>query len=243
MFFERVKQFYKKKLQISYSDLRDSNESNRISVLVVSSLLLLSDIINFLLLFIIYHSRLKEQLHYIIYLCIYTPLNLFTFLYARHSKNCKYWVKVIPIYLVFFVGLSASVFNFYFMDSPHNGFVTFLLSGFLFLIVFSFSPFIFIVELLAAAIILTPGVYETYGILSTIDLYVVTIIMFGLALYKRSFEKKHFLLLKKQRKNLEAKTFGNFTLLYDNKIIKFQRSKSTELLAYLIYKNGSSVKT
>ncbi len=243
MLFERVKQFYKKKLQISYSDLRDSNESNRISVLVVSSLLLLSDIINFLLLFIFYHSRLKEHLHYIIYLCIYTPLNLFTFLYARHSKNSKYWVKVIPIYLVFFVGLSASVFNFYFMDSPHNGFVTFLLSGFLFLIVFSFSPFIFIVELLAAAIILTPGVYETYGILSTIDLYVVTIIMFGLALYKRSFEKKHFLLLKNQRKNLEAKTFGNFTLLYDNKIIKFQRSKSTELLAYLIYKNGSSVKT
>ena len=43
MLFERVKQFYKKKLQISYSDLRDSNESNRISVLVVSSLLLLSD--------------------------------------------------------------------------------------------------------------------------------------------------------------------------------------------------------
>ena len=118
MLFERVKQFYKKKLQISYSDLRDSNESNRISVLVVSSLLLLSDIINFLLLFIIYHSRLKEQLHYIIYLCIYTPLNLFTLLYARHSKNSKYWVKVIPIYLVFFVGLSASVFNFYFMDSP-----------------------------------------------------------------------------------------------------------------------------
>ena len=243
MLFERVKQFYKKKLQISYSDLRDSNESNRISVLVVSSLLLLSDIINFLLLFIIYHSRLKEQLHYIIYLCIYTPLNLFTFLYARHSKNSKYWVKVIPIYLVFFVGLSASVFNFYFMDSPHNGFVTFLLSGFLFLIVFSFSPFIFIVELLAAAIILTPGVYRVFGILSTVDLYIVTAIMFVIALYKRSFEKKHFLLLKNQRKSLVAKTFGNFTLLYDNKVIRFTRSKSPELIAYLIYKNGSSVKT
>lgn len=243
MLFERVKQFYKKKLQISYSDLRDSNESNRISVLVVSSLLLLSDIINFLLLFIFYHSRLKEQLHYIIYLCIYTPLNLFTFLYARHSKNSKYWVKVIPIYLVFFVGLSASVFNFYFMDSPHNGFVTFLLSGFLFLIVFSFSPFIFIVELLAAAIILTPGVYRVFGILSTVDLYIVTAIMFVIALYKRSFEKKHFLLLKNQRKSLVAKTFGNFTLLYDNKVIRFTRSKSPELIAYLIYKNGSSVKT
>ena len=67
--------------------------------------------------------------------------------------------------------------------------------------------------------------------------------MFGLALYKRSFEKKHFLLLKNQRKSLVAKTFGNFTLLYDNKVIRFTRSKSPELIAYLIYKNGSSVKT
>ncbi len=243
MIFGKLKQGYNQTYGIPSSYLRDSNESNRISVLVVSSLLLLSDLINILLLIIFYHSRLNEQMNYIVYLSIYTPLNLFTFLYARHSKNSRYWVKVIPIYLVFFVGLSASVFNFYFMDSPHNGFVTYLLSGFLFLIVFSFSPFIFISELLTAAIILTPGVYKTYGALSAVDLYVVTVILFGLSLYKRNFEKKHYILLKKQSKSLEAKTFGNFTLLYDNKVIKFSRSKSPELLAYLIYKNGSSVKT
>ena len=51
------------------------------------------------------------------------------------------------------------------------------------------------------------------------------------------------MLLKKQKQSLEAKTFGNFTLLYENKVIKFSRTKSNELLAYLIYKNGSSVKT
>ena len=50
-------------------------------------------------------------------------------------------------------------------------------------------------------------------------------------------------ILKKQKNNLVAKTFGNFTLLYDNKGIKFSRTKSLELLAYLIYKNGSSVQT
>ncbi len=243
MIFGKLKQGYKQNYGIPYSDLKDSNESNRISALVVSSLLLLSDIIDFSILLIIYHSRLDEQMHYLIYLCIYTPINLFTFLYARHSKNSKYWVKVIPIYLIFFVGLSASVFNFYYMDSPHNGFVTYYLSGFLFLIVFSFSPFVFIAELLTAAIILTPGVYKSFGIFSTIDLYVVTVMLFGLSLYKRSFEKKHFVLLKKQKKSLEAKTFGNFTLLYDNKVIKFSRAKSSEFLAYLIYKNGSSVKT
>ena len=129
------------------------------------------------------------------------------------------------------------------MESTHNGFVTYYLTGFIFLIVFSFSPFIYLAELVTAVIILSPGVYKTFGILSVIDLIIVTIIMFGISLYKRSFEKKHYLLLKKQKKSLEAKTFGNFTLLYDNKVIKFQRTKSTELLAYLIYKNGSSVKT
>ncbi|MCR5764930.1 MAG: hypothetical protein K6G09_03015 [Treponema sp.] len=243
MFFGKLKQKYKNKYGIPYQDLRDSNESNRISVLVVSSILLLSDIINILLLLIFHHAHLNEQLHYFIYLAIYTPLNLYTFLHARHSKNSKYWVKVFPIYLVLFVGLSASVFNFYFMETPHNGFLTYYLSGFLFLIVFSFSPFIYLFELLTTAIILTPGVYKTYGFLSSVDLYVVTVIMFGLSMYKRSFEKKHFLLLKKQKKSLEAKTFGNFTILYDNKVIKFSRKKSTELIAYLIYKNGSSVKT
>ena len=219
MLFEKIRQQYKENFSIPYHDLRDSTESNRISVLVISSLLLLSDIIDFLLLLIVHHSRLDTQIHYLIYLSIYTPLNLYTFLHARHSKNSKYWIKVFPIYLVFFVGLSASVFNFYFMGSAHNGFATYYLSGFLFLIVFSFSPFIYLAELLIAAIILTPGVYQIYGALSVVDLYVATLIMFGLSLYKRSFEKKHYVLLKQQKKSLEAKTFGNFTLLYDDKVI------------------------
>ena len=50
-------------------------------------------------------------------------------------------------------------------------------------------------------------------------------------------------MLKKQKRNLEAKTFGNFTLLFENKVVKFRRVKSNELIAYLIYKNGSSVQT
>ena len=67
--------------------------------------------------------------------------------------------------------------------------------------------------------------------------------MFCLSLYKRRTEKKIIMLLKKQKQNLEAKTFGNFTLLYNGQVIKFSRTKSNELMAYLIYKNGSSVKT
>ena len=39
------------------------------------------------------------------------------------------------------------------------------------------------------------------------------------------------------------RTFGNFTPLYDGNVIKFSRAKSPELLAYLIYKGGSSANT
>lgn len=40
---------------------------------------------------------------------------------------------------------------------------------------------------------------------------------------------------------LEARTFGNFEFLSDGKPVRFGRSKSKELLAYLIYRRGTGV--
>ena len=237
-----LKEKYNEKYHISYSSLQNAGESNRISSLVVSSLLILSDAVSLLLTLIFYHSNLAGQLNYLIYLGVYTPINIFTFLHARHSKDSGYVRKSISAYLVMFVWLSASVYNLYF-STPHNGFVAFYLSGFLSLILFSFSPLYYCLEIFITAIVLAPGVYENFGFLSLVDLFVATIIMVVLSLYKRRKEKQFILLMKKQKKCLEAKTFGNFTLLYDDKVIKFSRSKSSEFLAYLIYKNGSSVKT
>ena len=39
---------------------------------------------------------------------------------------------------------------------------------------------------------------------------------------------------------IEAKTFGNFEIFCDGKIVQFGRAKSKELLAYLIDKNGTT---
>lgn len=44
-----------------------------------------------------------------------------------------------------------------------------------------------------------------------------------------------------KKKRVEVKTFGNFDILLDGKSLKFTRSKSKELLAYLIDKKGTSV--
>ena len=244
MIFNDLIDKYKTRYSIPFQDLKDFGETNRINALVVSSLFLLSEIIDFFIVLVIQYSILKENFQFLIYLCIYTPINLFIFLFSRHSKNAVSYIrKTFPAYLLLFVGLSASVFNFYFMDSPHNGFVTYYLAGFLFLIVFSSSPLLFFFELIPTAAILSPGVYKNYGVLSVVDLFVVTIIMFAIALYKRHHEKRHLQLLRKQKLVLEAKTFGNFTLLHENKVITFSRTKSEELLGYLIYKKGTSVKT
>lgn len=45
----------------------------------------------------------------------------------------------------------------------------------------------------------------------------------------------------KQKESIKIITFGNFTILHNQTVVKFQRKKSLELLAYLVYKNGSSV--
>jgi two-component SAPR family response regulator len=90
---------------------------------------------------------------------------------------------------------------------------------------------------------MAPVIIEAFGRTGLLNVILTGILMCCLSLYKRRTEKKIIMLLKKQKQNLEAKTFGNFTLLFNNTVIKFTRSKSEELLAYLIYKNGSSVKT
>jgi len=243
MFIKKIIKFYKNNCSIPYQALADAGESNRLAVMVVVSILLLLDIFDYIFLFSIHHAHLHEQLHYLIYLCIYTPYNIFIYFLAKRTKNSKYQIKTISVYLLLSVGLSAAVFNFYFMASPHNGYLTYIISGFLFLIVFSFSPIIYFLEMLVTVLILIPGVYKSFGIFSVLDAILITIIFLVLSLFKRRNEKKLVALIKKQKKSLVAKTFGNFTLMYEDKVIKFSRTKSTELLAYLIYKNGSSVRT
>lgn len=108
---------------------------------------------------------------------------------------------------------------------------------------FTFSPIFFFIAILIEVILFIPGVYKNFGATGLFDTIMAAILMHSFSLYKRFNEKQLILMLRKQKQSLVAKTFGNFTLLYDNKGIKFSRTKSLELLAYLIYKNGSSVQT
>ena len=108
---------------------------------------------------------------------------------------------------------------------------------------FTFAPIFFFLTIATGLGFLIPGVYKNFGVTGLLDTILAVLIMHTFSLYKRFTEKRLLLMLKKQKQSLVAKTFGNFTILYNNTIIKFSRSKSPELLAYLIYKNGSSVQT
>ncbi|MBO6176360.1 MAG: hypothetical protein J6O39_02300 [Treponema sp.] len=90
---------------------------------------------------------------------------------------------------------------------------------------------------------MAPGILKAFGATGLADTILISILMFCLSLYKRYIEKKYTLLVNKQKKHLEIKTFGNFTILYEGKAIKFSRTKSYELMGYLVYKNGTSVRT
>ena len=238
---------YRKRYHIAPLDLADAAETNRLHILVVSPLLFLFGILDFIAVILLHYDNLGQSLISLVYFGLFAVFSLLSFIYSRKVKNVPrekaYKYKTLPFYVLFCLGIAASVYSFYIMGHPFNGVIIYCLTGFLSLCTFSFSPIPFAVILSAGIATMAPGIYRHFGPSGLADSILAMVLMMVLSMYKRGEEKKYITLLKKQKKNLVVQTFGNFTLLYENKVIKFSRSKSPELIAYLIYKNGSSVKT
>ena len=238
---------YRKHYHIPSLDLADAAETNRIHTLVISSLLFLFGLLDFIVVVLMHYDNLGQYFISLVYFGFYTIISLFCIVYSRKIKNISrekaYICKTIPVYALICLGIVASIYSFYIMGHPFNGVLIYCLTGFISLCTFSFSPISFAIILTAGLAAIAPGIYRHFGPSGLADSILAMVLMLVLSMYKRSEEKKYITLLKKQKKNLVVQTFGNFTLLYENKVIKFSRSKSPELIAYLIYKNGSSVKT
>jgi len=232
---------------ISPLDLADSAETNRLHSNFVSFIFFIFGTADLLVLLVLYRNSLYEHFVSFLYFGIFTLVSVLAFLLSIKVKDVArekaYIFKNIPFYIDFCCGIGASVYNFYILSQPFNGVLTLFLTNLIVLCAFSFSPFIFLVLLLSGFCPMIPDIYVNFGLTGLMDSILVAFVMFSLSLYKRYSEKRFFMLLKRQKKSLVVKTFGNFTLLYDVKVIRFSRTKSTELLAYLIYKNGSSVQT
>ena len=238
---------YKERYYIPAEDLADSAETNRLHILLASPLLFAFGLGDLIVIFSFHFHNLQDYISSIIYFGFFTIASAITYIYCRWAKKANrkksYYLKTIPFYLIFSVGLSASVYNFYILGQPFNGVLTYVLTGLIALMAFSFSPLFFFAAIVLGVAFLIPGVYKNFGVTGLLDTILAVVLLHVFSLYKRFREKKYILMLKKQKQSLEAKTFGNFTLLYENKVVKFSRSKSPELLAYLIYKKGSSVQT
>lgn len=228
-------------------DLAESGERNRIFTLIVNILLFIVGIGDVAAIILLYHANLAEQINRLIYFGNFAVSGTFGIIYSKKIKNVAkekaYLLKTIPVYIMMITSLCAALYNFYIFDQPFNGFLIFCLTGFLLLFLFSFSPIPFFFAVLITIAVMIPGLYKNFKLSGLADSILCAILMFCLSLYKRRTEKNQILLLKKQKQNLKAKTFGNFTLMYENKVVKFSRTKSNELLGYLVYKNGSSVNT
>ena len=232
---------------IPFQDLADAAETNRVRLIFTSILLFAVGVIDLIILTVLQLTRGGQKPVYFAYFGIFTVLGIYMFIHSICVKNVPrekaYAIKTLPFYVVLAGSIFAAVFNFYILEQPFNGVLIFSITGMIALSVFDFSVPPYVIIVCTGYVFLIPGVYKNYGLTGLLDLILTANLMCGLSLFKRHLEKRYLLLLQNQKKNLVAKTFGNFTLLYDNKVIKFSRSKSPELLAYLIYKNGSSVNT
>ena len=247
MLFKKIFGKYIERYNISYSDLADTGETNRIHLLVLSPFLFLFGILDVIVILVFHFHNLSDYIVSLIYFGTWSIFSPFCYFFSKGNANVPrekaYLTKTFPVYVAVFAGFTASVYNFYILGQHFNGFLIYCLTGFITLMIFSLSPFVFLIPLISSVAIMTPGIYADFGVTGLMDSYLTAILIFCFAIFKRRMEKCHIIMLKKQKKQLEAKTFGNFTMLYEGQVVKYSRTKSEELMGYLIYKKGSSAKT
>lgn len=246
MIFKNLVEKYKSRYTIPYLDLADAGESNRLIVHIASIALLAFSVFCLVFFAITLYPDYGNYIPRFTYYTVFLIFSIYAFFASRQGKEVErkkaYIKKTIPFYVLCSVILADAVFTVK-VGAVFNGFIIFCITAFIALCTCSFSPIIFLCGIVVTVACMTPDLLKSFGISGYINIMITVVLMFCLSLYKRSSEKRQISFLKKQRQTLVVKTFGNFTLMYENKVVKFTRTKSEELIGYLIYKNGSSVKT
>lgn len=211
----------------------------------VNSFILIFGILSEIAIIIIYAFKQEFDLYRILYFGAFILWALLMFIYINIVKNISskksLILKNIPAYGSYLVSLVMALYNFYLFDNPITGFLVYFIIGFLSLIIFDYEPFHQFFFHIIPFIFMYPRIIERLGLYVSVDVVLVLIVFILLIFYKRYLIIKNKMLSKKQIKQLKVITFGNFTIIHNNTVLKFQRRKSLELLAYLIYKKGSSV--
>ncbi len=243
----KLKDLYDKCYYIPPMELADFAETNRSRNSVWCVLCFSIYVVIFLIIGNPFFAHSLDWSRFLVFLGICAVDVLCSYCLSRAVKNVgreKAWlIKNIPVYVVFVWGIGGASYIFYCIQNPFFSLMHFFAAISIMFVVFHLVPPVFSIIVLAGACFLAPGIYSFFGYIETASFMALVFLTICLAVYKRYTEKQYLSLLKRQKKVFEAKTFGNFTLLHEGKAVKFSRSKTTELVAYLICKNGSSVNT
>lgn len=202
-------------------------------------------IINLIFFTIYYQFTKKIDIYRIIYFaggiayCIILFI-LIQFVKNKETGNYHIYKNILP-YFSYIVALSFSLYNFFYLSNEFTGFLFFFIINIIGLIFFNFDPLHQNAFQIIPLIIMVPRIYHAYGIFGALDACSAYLLNIIVSLKKRALIIKNLDLLKKQVKEIKIKTFGNFTIFYKGNVLQFKRVKSLELIAYLVYKNGSGV--
>lgn len=200
---------------------------------------------NEIVFFLLNFSDLKQVLNKLIYFGFFVLISIIMMIYCLIVKNCdrnkNYILKNFPFYFTGACTYFLSLYNFFIFDKHINGFIIYEIISLIALLLYDYEPLLFLAFNIFPFFLMIPPLFQDFGMSTIADILVFNTLIVVFSFYKRKIVKKNFVLLNKQKHNIKIITFGNFTILYNQTVIKFQRKKSLELLAYLVYKKGSSV--
>lgn len=190
-------------------------------------------------------SDLVAVLPKLIYFGSFLLITIIMYIYCLIVKNCdrnkNFILKNVPFYFTGLCTYLLTLYNFFIFGTHLNGLLIYEIISLIALLLYDYEPLLFFIFNIFPFGLMLPVFYEEYGLGAIGDILVFNSLMVIFSFVKRFNLKKHTKLINSQKNNIKIITFGNFTILHNQVVVKFQRKKSLELLAYLVSKKGSSV--
>ena len=172
---------YDSRYRISYIDLADAGESNRIIVHIVSIILFFFSLIFVCLNLITFYPDFSERTSSLVYYGVFFVLSIYAFLATRQKKEIErsksYIKKTIPLYVMMLVTFSEATFTvlegWYF-----DGFVTFCITAVIGLCTASISPIVFLVGISITIGFMTPTMYQNQGLTGAANVILISVLIY-----------------------------------------------------------------
>lgn len=159
----------------------------------------------------------------------------------NRKKKVNWLLMNFPFYFISLIVYGLSLYNFFVFKNYINGVIIFEIINVIVILLYNYAPLAYLPMQIITLALMFPTMTEKFMIETIADIFSLTLVIILFAFYKRKIVKKNAVLLNNQKHLIKIITFGNFTILHNGTVVKFQRKKSLELLAYLVYKKGSSV--